>query len=423
MSRLPLELLLSLRYLRPRRTFVSVITLISILGVALAVAVLIIVISVMTGFDKELRDKVLGFNTHLRISGREGMMKDYAGVMNVVKSNQSVRGVSPFVLGPVFVETQNDPKGSRFHVPWVRGVDPQTEGGVSVLPKSIIEGNFDVGGRGLLIGTEFATHMQINVGDKVAITSPRDVERMRKNRGKEKEVVVMPDDYEVRGIFDVGYFDYNASVVVTSLENAQEFYGLDDTVHGLFVMLRDPYQVDEVRGELRHALGAGYRISTWIEENSNLFSSLVAEKNVMFIVLFFIMIVAALCMTSTLITFVVQKTREIGMLKALGTSQLQVMAIFLSQSVIVGIIGVTSGFGLGMLAVSYRNEFLHFLRRALDLELFPAAIYGFHELPALIDPRDIAVICGTALVLCILSGVIPAWTASRLKPVEALRYE
>ena len=423
MSRLPLELLLSLRYLRPRRTFVSVITLISVLGVALAVAVLIIVISVMTGFDKELRDKVLGFNTHLRISGREGTMKDYAGVMNVVKSNQHVRGVSPFVLGPVFVETQNDPKGSRFHVPWVRGVDPQTEGDVSVLPKSIIEGKFDVSGRGLLIGTEFATHMQINVGDKVAITSPRDVERMRKNRGKEKEVVVMPDDYEVRGIFDVGYFDYNASVVVTSLENAQEFYGLDDTVHGLFVMLRDPYQADEVRGELRHALGEEYRITTWIEENSNLFSSLVVEKNVMFIVLFFIMIVAALCMTSTLITFVVQKTREIGMLKALGTSRLQVMAIFLSQSVIVGIIGVVTGYGLGMLAVSYRNEFLHFLRRALGLELFPAAIYGFHELPALIDPRDIAIICGTALALCILSGVIPAWTASRLKPVEALRYE
>ena len=423
MSRLPLELLLSLRYLRPRRTFVSVITLISVLGVALAVAVLIIVISVMTGFSKELRDKVLGFNTHLRVSGREGTMKDYAAAMNVVKSNRHVRGLSPFVLGPVFVETQNDPKGSRFHVPWVRGVDPQTEGDVSVLPKSIIEGRFDVSGRGLLIGTEFATHMQLNVGDKVAITSPRDVERMRKNRGKEKEVVVMPDDYEVRGIFDVGYFDYNASVVVASLENAQEFYGLDDTVHGLFVMLHDPYQADEVRGELRHALGEEYRITTWIEENSNLFSSLVVEKNVMFIVLFFIMVVAALCMTSTIITFVVQKTREIGMLKALGTSRLQVMAIFLSQSVIVGIIGVTSGFGLGMLAVSYRNEFLHFLRRALGLELFPAAIYGFHELPALIDPGDIAIICGTALVLCILSGVIPAWTAGRLKPVEALRYE
>ena len=143
----------------------------------------------------------------------------------------------------------------------------------------------------------------------------------------------------------------------------------------------------------------------------------------MFIVLFFIMVVAALCMTSTLITFVVQKTREIGMLKALGASRLQVMVIFLSQSFVVGIIGVVSGYGLGMLAVSYRNEFLHFLRRALHFELFPAAIYGFHELPALIDPRDIIIICGMALVLCILSGVIPAWTAGRLKPVEALRYE
>jgi lipoprotein-releasing system permease protein len=147
------------------------------------------------------------------------------------------------------------------------------------------------------------------------------------------------------------------------------------------------------------------------------------EKNVMFYLLFFIMIVAALCILSALITFVVQKTREIGMLKALGANDLQVAGLFLSQSGFIGVIGVLSGFGLGMLAVHYRNEFLHFMRRATGWELFPADVYQFHELPALIVPGDVVLICGSALVICLLGGVIPAWRAGRLKPVEALRYE
>jgi lipoprotein-releasing system permease protein len=422
MSRLPLELLLSLRYLRPRRTFVSIITFISVLSVMLAVTVLIVVISVMTGFDRELREKVLGFNTHLRISNRDGALQDYALLMDTVKSNRNVRGVSPFVLGPVFLEVKEE-NGSRFHVPWVRGIDPQTESSVSVLPKSIVWGDFDVSGRGILIGREFARNMGLTVGDKVSITSPRDVDRMRKAQEAGREIAIVPDDFEVKGVFDVGYFEYNASVIVTSLENAQEFYDLNDSVHGLFVMLHDPYRVNQVRDEFERVFGDKFQARTWIEENANLFSSLVVEKNVMFITLLFIMIVAALCMTSTLIIRVVQKTREIGMLKALGTSRLQIMAIFLSQSAIVGVLGVTSGFGLGMLLLRFRNEFLHFLRRAFGFEIFPAAIYGFHELPALIVPGDIMLICGTALLLCILSGVIPAWTAARLKPVEALRYE
>jgi lipoprotein-releasing system permease protein len=143
----------------------------------------------------------------------------------------------------------------------------------------------------------------------------------------------------------------------------------------------------------------------------------------MFYLLFFIMIVAALCIMSALITFVVQKTREIGMLKALGATNPQVAALFLSQSAMVGVVGVIAGFGLGMLAISYRNEFLHFMNRMTGFELFPASIYGFWELPALITPRDIALICGSALLICVLAGVLPAWNASRLQPVEALRHE
>lgn len=427
MSRLPFELMLALRYLRPKRTYVSVITLISILGVTLGVAVLIIVISVMSGFDRQLRDKILGFNTHMKVFERNQTMRDYTLVMRAVASNPNVRGVSPFVMGQVLVETQPDMEHTNeaalVGAPWVRGIDPATEGQVSVLPQSVVEGRFDVTGRGLLVGTEFARMMNLRVGDRLAVYSPRELARMKKQRGTENEEAILPEDYEVRGIFDVGYYEYNASVIVTSLENAQEMYDLDESVHGLLVMLNDPYQVGPVRAELQRELGDRYRITIWTEENSAILSALAVEKNMMFYLLFFIMIVAALCIMSALITFVVQKTREIGMLKAVGATNAQVAALFLGQSAIVGVLGVIAGFGLGMLAVHYRNDFLHFMRRATNWELFPASIYGFFDLPALLVPGDIALICGSALLICLLAGVLPAWNASRLQPVEALRHE
>jgi len=249
------------------------------------------------------------------------------------------------------------------------------------------------------------------------------LEKMEKRQGKPDAEAVLPDDYTVNGIFDVGYFEYNANIVVTSLENAQDLYNLDDNVHGLMVMLRDPYQAPQVRRELLAALGPGYNISTWTEENSGILNALLVEKNVMFYLLFFIVLVAALCILSAQITFVVQKTREIGMLKALGASNLQISGVFLSQSAIIGVLGVISGYGLGMLALTYRNEFLHFMNRLTGFELFPASIYGFGDLPAVIDPHDIAIICGLSFVICIFGGVLPAIRAGRLKPVEALRYE
>jgi lipoprotein-releasing system permease protein len=417
MSKLPFELLLALRYLRPRRTFVSIITLISILGVALGVAVLMIVISVMSGFDHDLREKILGFNAHLKVLANGRPLENYSPVMNLVASNKNVRGVAPFVLGQVLVVTQPTNGQSKLTgAPWVRGVDTERESSVSVLPQKVMEGKFDLSGRGLVVGSRFAEGLNLSVGDRVSIYSPADIQKMEKQRGKPDEEAVLPDDYEVRGIFDVGYYEYDANIVVTSLENAQDLYNLEDNVHGLMVMLRDPYQAPEVRRELLSALGPGYIITIWTEENSGILNALLVEKNVMFYLLFFIVLVAQ-------ITFVVQKTREIGMLKALGASNLQISGVFLSQSAIIGVLGVISGYGLGMLALTYRNEFLHFMNRMTGFELFPASIYGFGDLPAVIDPHDIAVICGLSFVICIFGGVLPAIRAGRLKPVEALRYE
>jgi lipoprotein-releasing system permease protein len=429
MSKLPFELLLALRYLRPRRTFVSVITVISILGVMLGVAVLIIVISVMTGFDRQLRDRIVGFNAHLRIVA-EGPMENYREVMEQVRRQPGVKGAAPYVLGQVLVKTQPETGNPRVLAPIVRGIDARLETNVSVLPRSIVAGEYDVKGRGLLTGRSIANRLAVSPGDRVAVYSIRDFEEWEEGRKQKQEEAPLADDYVVRGIFDVGYHEFNDLFVVTSLANAQDMYRLDDSVHGVIVTLDDPDQADAARRGLEGMLARwsqaqpmDFQITTWMEENSTILEALIVEKGVMYYLLFFIVLVAAFGITSALITFVVQKTREIGMLKALGGTRGQVVWLFLSQSLIVGVLGVISGFGLGMLAVTYRNEFLFFMRRVTGFELFPAQIYNFSELPALIVPGDIAVICGGSLVICILAGLIPAWNAGRLKPVEALRYE
>lgn len=424
MSRLPFELLLALRYLRPKRTYVSIITLISIIGVMLGVAVLIIVISVMSGFDRQLRDKILGFNAHLKVYRRDTLMNNYNALMPLIYSNQAVRGVAPFVIGPVLVETVASEGGKvQIMAPYIRGLDTRLESKISVLPRSIERGQFDVSRKGILIGNELARQLHVDIGDPLEIHSPRSFEKMVRAQKRDEEHFINSDEYEVRGIFDVGYYEYNASVIFCSLGNAQDLYDLDDSVHGLLVMLHDPFKAEVVRKWLRPILGTEYAIKTWAEENSGILNALRVEKNVMFYILFFIMIVAAFGITSALITFVVQKTREIGMLKALGATSAQVRWLFLSQSIVVGVLGVTFGFGLGMLALAYRNQFLHVMNRLTGFELFPASIYNFDELPAIIVPGDIGMICGGSLLICILAGWLPAWNAGRLKPVEALRYE
>src|SRR5580704_8516603 len=220
MSGLPFELFLALRYLRPKRTFVSIITLISILGVALGVAVLIIVISVMSGFDHDLREKILGFNAHLTVTEAGTTMSDYPAVTKRISANKNVRGVSPFVIGPVLVETQGDTNHPVLQdAPLLRGIDPESEGKVSDIQHELVDGKFDLSGHGLVVGSDFASNLHLEVGDHLSIYSAREIKKMRSAHDSKQDEAILPDDYEVRGIFNVGYYEYDARVVITSLEN------------------------------------------------------------------------------------------------------------------------------------------------------------------------------------------------------------
>ena len=431
MSRLPFELLLALRYLRPKRSFVSIITLISILGVMLGVAVLIIVISVMSGFDRELREKVFGFTAHLRVVqcepdpfGQDLLMTNYAEVARLVAENPHVLGVAPNVYGQVLLETQPHNGQAKLRAPVVRGIDPVAEAGVSRLASNIISGELDLGRRSLVIGADMAHDLNLSVGDKVAVLSERHLRKMREQEKKGKETAIPPDEYEVRGIFDAGHYDFNSMFVFMSLERAQTLFGLEDTdeIHNLTVALRDPFRAVEAAQALQLALGKSYRVTTWLQESS-IMQAVAVEKNMMFYILFFIVLVAAFGITCTLITFIMMKTREIGLMKAIGASSGQIMRVFLAQSIIVSTLGILAGFSLGLLAVSYRNEFLLFMRRTTGAQLFPADIYGFSQLPALIVPMDLLIIGGGSLLICLLAAAFPAWHASKLNPVEALRHE
>jgi lipoprotein-releasing system permease protein len=430
---LPFEAFLALRYLRPRRTFVSVITVISVVGVLLGVAVLIVVIAVMSGFDQEWRDRILGFNAHLKVfTAPHTCVADFKGVMQETGANPNVVGVSPFVRGPVVVETEpppdsgNQAKGGAAEL---MGIDTNSQGRVSVLPGSIIpgQGSFDVSDKGLLVGNELARYLGLSVGDRLLIFSADRLQKLYRAAGKTNEEQALPEEeFTVRGIFDVGFPAYNSSVIITSLEDAAEIYKESsdaEVKYGVEVKLRDSFRADEVKDQLASAMKEPVSVATWRDEFPAIFDALAVEKNMMFFLLFFIMIVAAFGIVNCQITFVVQKTREIGILKALGATNGQVLWLFLSQSVVVGILGVGLGLTLAISALHYRNEFLHLMRQVTGMELLPSSVYNVYDLPSSIQTGDVLVICGTAFCTCVLAGLFPAWKASRLPPVEALRHE
>ncbi len=429
--KLPFSVFLALRYLKPKRTFLSMITLISVVGVMLGVTVLILVISVMTGFDRELRQKVIDFDAHILVT-TEDVLTNWRELDAKIQKVPGVVATAPYVQGPVIVDFEN-----RRLAPLIRGIDPVAEENVVPIHKFIKQGKLDLEGDSAVLGIELARKLKIGVGDKLTVYSPGNLgqvldglKKLEDAKGDDEKKaidqlreVVLPKDLTVTGIFETGHYSHDADFLIVPLFIAQELYGLEDSLHGITVRTDDPYGAERVKEEIENFLTPPQYAETWVDMNRQFFEAIRLERSVMFFLLFFIVVVAGFGIMSTLITVTVQKRREIGILKALGANISQIVWVFLGQGMITGLFGTLSGLGLGMLLIRYRNEFRDLLSRTLHIQVFPKEIYNFSQIPAEVVPRDVWIICIGAFLICSLAALIPAYFAARVDPVRALRYE
>ncbi len=429
--KLPFSFFLALRYLKPKRTFVSVITLISILGVTLGVTVLILVISVMTGFDRELRQKVIDFDAHILVTS-EDILKDWRPLKTQIDKLPGVVATAPYVQGPVIVEYQN-----RRLAPMIRGIDPKQEESVVPLRKFVKYGKADLDADSAVLGIDLARKLQISVGEKLTVYSPGNlgqildgIKKLENAKGDQEKAavdelrdVILPKELTVTGIFETGHYIHDSEFLLVPLYIGQELYGLGDSLHGITVKTDNPYDAEHVKEEIEPLLTPPQFAETWIDMNRQYFEAVRLERTVMFFLLFFIVVVAAFGIMSTLITVTVQKRREIGIVKALGANISQIIWVFLGQGTVVGFFGTLTGLGLGMTLIRYRNEFSRWLANTLHIEIFPREVYQFSEIPAQVVPHDVTVICISAFLICAVAALIPAYFAARLDPVKALRFE
>ncbi len=428
----PFSLFLALRYLKPKRTFVSIITVISILGVTLGITVLIVVISVMKGFELELQKKVLGFDPHIVVSRGE-VMPDWEELAAEIAKVEGVKAVAPNTMGLAIAKF-----GNRYRAPVIRGIDLDAERGITDIEQFIYQGSYEDLGNGdaCLIGSDLAYMLEITVGDTLSLTSSSNVEEVlsaideaEKEGGNNHDAferireMVLPTDLVVAGIFESGRYDYDSQFVIVPLHIGQEMAQMEGGVTSISVKTRDPFYAEGVKRAIMKRLGPTNIVRTWVDNNQTFFDAIRMERVVMFFILMFIIVVAAFGIMNTLITVTVQKTREIGILKALGARTPQIVGIFAFQGMVVGFFGTLTGLGMGILFVQFRNEVRAFLSNALGVTVFPAEVYQFSEIPAKIVPSDVAIICMSAFAICSVAALIPAYFAARLEPVKALRHE
>ena len=411
------ELFLALRFLRPQRTFVSMITLLSWLGVVAGVLVLIVVQSVMSGFEDELTRKVIGFQSHLTVAG-QAPLPDPVGLIQIIREEPGVIGATGSVLGPVLAEC-----GSRISTPRIKGWDAETAPSVIPLPECIVEGNWSPGPEQLVVGSDWARANQAGIGSEVNLLAPQQFKDALagKSTGAVPKKIPLPRTFRVAGIFTTGMFEYDSEYVITDLLTAQELYSVPQKVHGIAIKLQDPRQAERIAERLKTRLGGGIRVLSWMDHNQRLFAAVAVERRVMSFLLFFIMAVAALGLSGTLITVTVQRAKSIGILAAGGATPVQIATVFTMYGVVVGVLGAVAGVVGAWIVLINRNSVSQWIGKVTGQDLFPAEIYHFTGIPA---RYDVAVFLGVAfagLALSVLAALVPAWVASHSEPAANLR--
>ncbi|PKN17928.1 MAG: lipoprotein-releasing system transmembrane subunit LolC [Deltaproteobacteria bacterium HGW-Deltaproteobacteria-6] len=428
---MPYEFFISRRYMRAKRkqVFVSIITFISIFGIFLGVAALIVVLAVMNGFEEDLRSKILGIRSHIEVTAdMTGIMKNYPALREEIDKTPGVVASTPFIYTEAMMRSQNGVTGVI-----IRGMDTESAPKVINLGK-IRQGNIEYLNKipadvlkdlaaenrnlaGIMIGKEMARNLGIFLYDSITIISPSGgiatpmgmVPRMKK--------------FIVVGIYESGFYEYDSKLAFLSLKSSQEFLDMGDAVSGIDIVVKDIYKADVISRTLQNKLGFPYFAQNWMQMNKNLFSALKLEKRVMFIILSLIVLVAAFNIISALIMIVMEKNKDIAILKSMGATSATIMKIFIYQGLIVGVIGTFLGCIAGLTIALNLQKISLLVEKIFNFKILPGDVYYLSELPSKVNYGDVVVIVIGTLLICFLSTIYPALRASKLDPAEALRYE
>lgn len=410
---MPYEIFIAIRYLSARRkqTVISLVTFISMAGVALGVMALIIVLAVMTGFQKDMRDKILETNAHVIVLSHDSQgISNYEKVVPIIGEVSQVLAVAPFIYSQVMLSSSRNAMGVV-----LRGIDPNAEVRVTQLARNMVEGkladlNSVKEGEGIIIGKELASSLGVYQGQDITVISPDP-------KGKLTPLGPAPKMKKLRvvGVFDSGMYEYDTGLAYVTLQTARDFFDLDSVITGLQIKVEDIFNAREIAKEIQAELGFPFFTRDWMEMNKNLFSALKLEKLAMFIILILIILVAAFNIISTLVMMVLEKHKDIGILKSMGANSRSIMAIFLLEGLTIGIVGTFVGLVGGVLTCWIADTY-HLIKLQAD-------IYYISYLSFKMQPLDLILICSASIMISILATIYPAWQASQLDPVEALRYE
>ena len=413
------EWFIGLRYLKAKRkqTFISIITVISIVGVAVGVLTLIVVLAVMSGFEKTIKEKILGTQAHLVVlkASQQGM--DHYG--ELIKEVEQVKGVvsaTPFIYTEVMLSSESNVTGGV-----IKGIDPDRVGKVTELAHNMKAGGLqdlkeESGSPGIILGVELAKQLGVSLNDAIQVISPL---------GTITPMGMMPKmkRFRVVGIFHSGMYDFDSKFAYISIDSAQKFLNMGSRVTGIEVKSNNIYQVKEIGKEIRKKLGFPFWTKDWIEMNRNLFSALKLEKIAMFILLVLIVLVAAFNIISTLIMVVMEKHKDIAVLKSMGASSKGILKIFIIEGGVIGLVGTALGTIVGLGMALNLDKIVAFLENLFGFKILSPDVYYIEKFPSQVNPLDIALIVMTAILISLLATLYPSWRASRLDPAEALRYE